>query len=170
MGKARSSWLGAIPSLDETVHAASTRKNQLQDAFKWHVKPARGNLCVQCERHTETAVRMFTELWRFPASGLPRFDPCAEHKPLPQQRVPEQRNPGAHGGTGRLPDRTYICNCEAICSRSRGDCRPQVGPRAGSRFEVGGWWERLGAWLRRQTKIQEVPRNASFALNHFSFS
>ena len=57
MGKERCSWLGSIPSLDETVHAASTRKNQLQDAFKWHVKPARGNLCVQCERHTEIAVR-----------------------------------------------------------------------------------------------------------------
>jgi hypothetical protein len=108
MGKARSSWLGSIPSLDETVHAASTRKNQLQDAFKWHVKPARGNLCVQCERHTETAVRMFIELWRFPASGLPRFDPCAEHKPLPHQRFQEQRNSGDHGGTGRLHDRIHV--------------------------------------------------------------
>ena len=58
IGVADFAWRGSIPRPDDAALAAGTRKNQLQDAFKWHVKPARGNRCVQCERHTETAVRM----------------------------------------------------------------------------------------------------------------
>ena len=99
---------GFSPRPDDAALAANTRKNQLRHAFRWHVKPARGNVCIQCERHTETAVRQFMERWRFPASGLPRFDPCAEHKPLPHQRFQEQRNAGDHGGTGRLHDRIHV--------------------------------------------------------------
>ena len=46
------------------------------------------------------------ELPGLPTGGLPRFELCAECKPLPQHRVLEQRNTSAHRGTSRLLDRT----------------------------------------------------------------
>ena len=134
IGVADFAWRGSIPRPDDAALAASTRKNQLRHEFTLHERPARGNVSMQCERHTETAVRQFMEQCRFPASGSLRFAPCAGCRPLPQQRVEEQRNAGACGRTGTLRDMTTVAASRfAAASEEIACCKLGHAPAAGSK-------------------------------------
>ena len=74
-----------------------------------------------------------------PTGGLPRFDPCAEYRLLPQQRVQEQRNPSAHGGTGRSYDRIPVtANRFAAATEEIAGCKSGHALAPGLKWVSGG--------------------------------
>ena len=125
-------WLGSVPSLDDAVHAASTREKRGHQQFSC-MKSRRLDIWQYLpEDRTRNRVQQVREFPGLPAGGLPRFDPCAEYRLLPQQRVQEQRNPSAHGGTGRSHDRIPVtANRFAAATEETAGCKSGLALAAG---------------------------------------